>query len=183
MYECIRLLFRMPTSPTAPTDGQTSSSRFFWTRSPGQLLASAESRRQLSHRRILQRIQCIQRIGLQCRSQFKTLRRRKSDLLKESFSKSLFRRIPRHLSVVQLLSSAAPVYCETDKLILYVVHKAAEEKAHGASSGAFHKWEEDREYELITEAHTQLFVVGNCSRFSLPVYCLPSPSSPTPCYC
>ncbi len=79
-YKCIRLLFRMPTSPTAPTDGQTSSSRFFWTRSPGQLLASADTRRQLIHRRILQRIQCIQRIGLQCRIQFKTLRRRKSDL-------------------------------------------------------------------------------------------------------
>jgi hypothetical protein len=30
-----------------------------------------------------------------------------------------------------------------------------------------------REYELITEAHAQLSVIRNCSRFSLPVYCLP----------
>ncbi len=27
----------------------------------------------------------------------------------------------------------------------------------------------DKEYELLTEAHAQLFVVGNCSRFCLPV--------------
>jgi hypothetical protein len=32
-----------------------------------------------------------------------------------------------------------------------------------------------REYELITEAHAQLSVVGNCSRISLPVYCLSCP--------
>jgi hypothetical protein len=37
-----------------------------------------------------------------------------------------------------------------------------------------------REYELLTEAHAQLSFVLNCSGFSLPVYCLPSP---TPCYC
>ncbi len=37
-----------------------------------------------------------------------------------------------------------------------------------------------REYELLTEAHAQLSVVLNCSRFCLPVYCLPPP---TPCYC
>jgi hypothetical protein len=37
-----------------------------------------------------------------------------------------------------------------------------------------------REYELITEAHAQLSVVRNCSRSSLPVYCLPSPLLPPP---
>jgi hypothetical protein len=37
-----------------------------------------------------------------------------------------------------------------------------------------------KEYELITEAHAQLSVVGNCSRFSLPMYCCPPPSSPHP---
>jgi hypothetical protein len=36
-----------------------------------------------------------------------------------------------------------------------------------------------REYELITEAHAQLSVVGNCSRLSLPVYCLPPPPPAT----
>jgi hypothetical protein len=37
-----------------------------------------------------------------------------------------------------------------------------------------------REYELTTEAHAQLSVVGNCSRFSVSVYCLPSPLLPQP---
>jgi hypothetical protein len=36
-----------------------------------------------------------------------------------------------------------------------------------------------REYELLTEAHAELSVVLNCSRFSLPVYCLPPPAPTT----
>jgi hypothetical protein len=33
----------------------------------------------------------------------------------------------------------------------------------------FNRSHSNREYELITEAHAQLSVVGNCSRFSLSV--------------